>query len=98
LAQWNNFSSSTSFGNCCGLVSITGITGVSLSAGTTYWLVVEPTSLRSTTWEMWDLNTVRLKGSVLYSNDGGQSWNGSGNDFLGAFDILGASSSGSPSH
>jgi hypothetical protein len=78
------------------MVSITGITGVSLSAGTTYWLVAEPDSLRSTTWEMWNVNTVRLKGGVLYSNDGGQSWNGSSSDLLGAFDIIGVSGAGAP--
>jgi hypothetical protein len=89
LAQWNNLSSSTNFGGCCGMVTITGIAGVSLTAGTDYWLVVEPASLGSTTWERWNLNTVRLSGGVLYSNDGGNSWNGSSQEILAAFDILG---------
>ncbi len=95
LGQWNNLSSSANYGTCCGMVSVTGITGVSLTAGTNYWLVVGPTDQRSTTWEMWNVNTVRLKGGVLYSNDGGQSWNGSSSDLLGAFDIIGSSGSGS---
>jgi hypothetical protein len=97
LSQWNSLSSSTNFGGCCGMVTISGITGISLTAGTDYWLVIEPASPDSTTWETWNLNTVRLSGGVLYSNDNGRSWNGSGQEVLGAFDILGSPISGSPS-
>ena len=57
IDQWNGLSSSTNFGSCCGLVSITGITGVSLTAGQDYFLVIGPTNLSATTWEAWNLNS-----------------------------------------
>src|SRR5215472_6838143 len=39
IAQWNNLSSSQQFGGCCGLVTITGISGVTLTAGTSHFMI-----------------------------------------------------------
>ena len=99
IAQWNNLSSSTTFGQCCGLVTITGISGVELTVGTSYFLVLGPMKLNSTTSETWNLNSTGATGLVLYANNGcqngsgnGCSWNSKGTQTLGAFDVLGSSS------
>lgn len=88
LASFTGLSSNTDFRKCCGLVTISGISGLSLSAGTNYWLVVGPTDLNSTTWEEWNRNSVGVSGLGLYSTDGGQTWISNGEQTLGAFDIL----------
>jgi len=98
IDQWNGLSSSTTFGQCCGLVSITGITGVSLTSGTDYFLIIGPTNLSATTWEAWNWNSQGVNGLDLYATSGcsngsgnGCSWvsNGTGNP-LGAFDVIGS--------
>jgi hypothetical protein len=95
---WNeqNLSSSQAFGGCCGLVTITGISGLTLAAGQQYFVVLGPESLSATTWEAWNWNNQGVNGLDLYSTNGGSSWNsnGSGNP-IGAFDILGSSGAGS---
>lgn len=89
LGRWDNLSSSQNFGGCCGLVSITGITGINLNAGDQYFLVLGPEGLRDTTWEAWNMNNTGATGLDLYSTDGGQTWNSNGQQTLGAFDIIG---------
>lgn len=94
---WNeqNLSSSQPVGGCCGLVTVTGITGLSLTAGQQYFVVIGPESINGTTFEVFDWNNQGVNGLDLFSNNGGQTWtsNGSGNP-LGAFDILGSSGTG----
>jgi hypothetical protein len=97
LGQWNNLSSSETFGQCCGVVSITGITGVTLTAGQDYFLVIGPTNLTSTTWEAWNLNSTGATGTDLYATSGcqngtgnGCTWNSNGTQSLGAFDVIGS--------
>jgi PEP-CTERM motif len=93
LMRWDNLSSSTTFGQCCGLVTISGITGLNLTAGQGYFLVLGPESLTGTTFEVLNWNNQGVNGLDLYSNDGGNSWNSNGTgNALGAFDILGSSS------
>ncbi len=95
---WNqqNLSSSQDFGGCCGLVTITGITGLSLTAGQEYFVVLGPESLNSSAFEVFNWNNQGVNGLDLYSTNGGESWNsnGTGNP-IGAFDILGSSGTGS---
>jgi hypothetical protein len=99
IDQWNNLSSSTNFGSCCGLISITGITGVSLTAGTDYFLVIGPTNLTATTFEAWNMNSQGVNGLDLYATSGcqngsgtGCNWNSNGTgNALGAFDVIGSS-------
>lgn len=93
LAMFSNLSSSTNFGSCCGLVSITGISGLSLSTGTNYWMVVGPTSTTSTTWEAWNFSN-SATGTDEYSTDGGKTWNSNGTQPQGAFQIIGGSGGG----
>ncbi len=87
LASFTGLSSSTTFGSCCGLVSITGISGLSLTAGTDYWLVLGPTSTSATTWEAWNFSN-SATGNDDYSTNGGQSWVQQGNQSQGAFQII----------
>lgn len=95
LGRWDNLSSNQPFGGCCGLVTITGITGVSLTAGESYFLVLGPENLGDTTWEAWN-NSNSATGLDLYSTDGGQTWNSNGTQAQGAFDILGSSGGTTP--
>ncbi len=93
----NGLSSSQNFGGCCGLVTITGITGLSLTAGQQYFVVLGPPSLTSTAFLAWNWNNQGVDGLDLFSTNGGTSWtsNGTGNA-LGAFDILGSPSGSVP--
>ena len=68
--------------------TITGITGLTLTAGTQYFLVVGPMGLSSTTYEVWNLNNQSKTGTHLYSNDGGGTWTNAGTQTLAAFDVL----------
>jgi hypothetical protein len=97
IAQWNNLSSSQNVGGCCGLVTITGITGVSLTQGDSYFLVLGPTNLTGTTFETLDWNNQGAMGLDLYASSGcpngsgnGCSWNSNGQTTIGAFDVLGS--------
>jgi hypothetical protein len=92
IMRWDNLSSATTFGQCCGLVSITGISGVNLVSGDSYYLVIGPESLTGTTWEAWNLNSTGATGRDLFSNDGGSTWHDNGQQSLGAFEIVGGSS------
>jgi PEP-CTERM motif len=94
LGEWDNLSSSTNFGSCCGLVDITGISGgPSLTAGTNYWMVIGPTSTSATTWEAWNFSN-SATGNDDYSTNGGQSWVQQGNQSQGAFQILSGTGTG----
>ena len=87
LGQWDNLASPQTFGGCCGLITITGISGISLSTGTNYWLIAEPTSLDSTLWGAWNFSNSGI-GQLDFSTDLGQTWNNGGVTNQGAFDIL----------
>ncbi len=87
LGEWGGLSSSTTFGSCCGLVDITGISGLNITAGTDYWLVIGPTSTSSTTWEAWNFSN-SATGNDDYSTDGGLTWVQQGNQSQGAFQII----------
>ena len=71
--------------------TISGITGITLSGGTTYWLAAFPGD--STTRAIWNLNNTLQTGNGAFSTDGGSTWpTGSDNgyiDTLSAFAVLG---------
>ena len=101
-ASWGNLSSSQTFGGCCGLVTVTGISGVTLTGGQSYFMLLGPMSGSSTTWEAWNWNSQGVNGLDLYATSGCQDgggtgcvWNsnGTGNP-LGAFDIQGTPGGG----
>jgi hypothetical protein len=104
LGQWNDLSSSQNFGGCCGLVSITGITGIDLTAGQSYYLVIGPTDNSSTLWAAWNLNSTGATGTLLQAHSGCTSggggadcsWNSFADSTLGAFDVVGSSGASVP--
>jgi len=96
LWRQDNLSSSQNFGGCCGLITITGISGLTLTSGTQYFMVLGPESTSSTTWEAWNLNSTGAMGLDLFSTNGGSSWNSNGTQTLGAFDILGSPTGTTP--
>ena len=95
LDRWSNLSSSQNFGGCCGLVTISGITGVNLVAGQQYFLALGPTNPNGTNYEAWYYNTGNIENDQLSSHDGGNTWTNNGPAIMGAFDVLGSSGGGS---
>jgi len=95
LASFTNLSSSTQFGTCCGLVSVTGISGLNLSTGTNYWLVLGPTSSSSNTYDVFNWSN-SATGTEDYSTDGGKTWLTNGVTNQGAFQILGGNGGTTP--
>jgi PEP-CTERM motif len=96
LGMWNNLSATQSFGGCCGVISITGITGINLTANQSYFLVVAPTDPAGTTWGAWNLNNTGATGDQQFSTDGGNTWIDGGQTTLGAFDVQGSSGGTTP--
>ncbi len=88
LARWDGLSSKLEAGQCCGVVNISGISGLNLSAGVSYFMVLGPSDFNSATSLQWNHNSQNAVGQDLYSTDGGQTWNSNGQTTLGAFDIL----------
>ncbi|MGD0013438.1 MAG: PEP-CTERM sorting domain-containing protein, partial [Bryobacteraceae bacterium] len=85
LDSWN-VAATPGFGSCCVIITIPGLTGPSLTAGQTYFMLI---FADSTSWDAWNLNTQGVNGLVLYSSNGGTTWISNGTQTLGAFDILG---------
>ena len=90
IAQW----ATGNDGRCPQPVSITGITGVTLTAGTNYFLVVGPTIQASSIYFRWNLNNQGAMGTHLYATSGcqngsgnGCNWTSAGTQTLAAFDI-----------
>lgn len=79
--------STTSFWlNCCNVVSIAGITGVTLTGGQQYFLLIAPLDPSDSTYNLWLSNNQGVTGQVAVSTNGGSTW-GYSNEALGAFDI-----------
>lgn len=96
-AYWTNLITNTNFGQCpptCtnndGLVTVSGISGVSLTGGQSYFMILGPVALDDTSWNAWNLNNQNQTGTTLYSTDGGTTWNSRGVSPLDAFDVLGS--------
>jgi hypothetical protein len=82
---------------CCAPVSITGISGITLTGGTSYFVVLGPLSLSDTSANAWALNVAGVTGDGQYSTNGGVSWISRGSSFtIGAFDVLGQASTPEP--
>jgi len=96
LGRWDNLAATQSFGGCCGVISITGITGISLTANESYFLVVAPEDPDSTTRGSWDFNNTGVTSQTLFSTDGGDTWQNDGVNTTGAFQVLGGSGGTTP--
>ena len=89
-ALWTGLSSSQPFGGCCGLVTISGISGVTLAPKVPrLFHDSRAPSVTATTWEVWNWNNQNVTNLDLYSTDGGMTWNSNGTQTISAFDILG---------
>jgi hypothetical protein len=95
LGRWDNLSSPQNFGGCCGVISITGITGITLAANESYFLVVAPEDPSSTTWGAWNYNNTGVNSHMLFSTDG-QTWNDGGVTTAGAFQVIGVAGGTTP--
>ncbi len=106
-AHWTPLTTITNFGLCpptCpgsydggGFVTISGISGVTLTGGDSYYMILGAVNINDPSWNAWNLNNQGIDGRDLFATSGCQSgsgdgcqWvdNGSGNP-LGAFDLLG---------
>ncbi|HLK64377.1 MAG TPA: PEP-CTERM sorting domain-containing protein [Bryobacteraceae bacterium] len=83
-------------GSCCTLVTQSGITGVTLAGGTTYFMVLTPQSLTDSNKEEWAPNTQGATSTVYGSINGGASWVFDGTNSAAAFDVIGTASSAAP--
>lgn len=97
LGQWDGLSSNQPFGGCCGVVTISGISGIDLTAGSNYFLVIGPTDVNSTLWAAWNQNSQGATGLLLQANSGcangsadGCNWNSFPDSVAGAFDVIGS--------
>lgn len=79
---------------CCAPVSITGISGVTLTGGTSYFMVLGPVSLTDNSHNFWAQSIFGV-GLQLESLNGG-SWLSSDGSERGAFDVLSGTSVGVP--
>jgi len=74
------------FGGCCGVETLTSSPGVTLTAGSQYWIVAYPGD--NGTWDAWNWNSVGADGNVGSYING--TWNSFGTNTLGAFEVTGS--------
>jgi hypothetical protein len=85
LGSWSG-TSTEPFGQCCSVLTISGLAGPSLTAGQTYFVVIDPDPSTSFGWN-W--NNQGVTGRVEQSADGGATWGPGNIQALSAFEILG---------
>ena len=81
------FTNLPTFGTCCTLETANLTTGVPVTAGTLYWVVLRTLSTNQGTWDVWNNNFADLQGP--FSNSTGRGWNKQSTQELGAFAVLG---------
>jgi hypothetical protein len=91
LASWS-LTPAGPLGTCCSLSTQTGITGVTVTGGARYWMVVSPQDPTDSSMNGWAGNSIGAMSNRLWSHDGGASWTIPGASQTGAFDVLGPSS------
>jgi hypothetical protein len=96
-ASWSNLVVSEPLGGCCGLVTVSGISGVQLASATDYFMVVGPSSLTGPSDVAWNINNQSLSGLTTISRDGGLTWEPGGVGTLSAFDVIGSTAAPEPS-
>jgi len=85
-ASWS-LSTANPAGTCCAIESVTGISGLSLTGGVQYFMVLAPVSDTDASWNGWNENNPGVHGTSLESSNGG-SWTSLGTTPFGAFDVL----------
>ena len=75
------------FGTCCTLQTATLTTGVPVTKGTQYWIVLRTKSTNQGTWNVWNNTFNNAQGA--FSNNIGQGWTQQSTQGLGAFAVFG---------
>jgi PEP-CTERM motif len=88
-ARWDGLMATANFGTSTDSLVTINVSGVSLTAGQSYFLVLGPESITDNSWNVLNLNAQGVTGIDEYSTDGGATWNSNGIQTIGAFDILG---------
>jgi hypothetical protein len=88
LGSWNMSTTNPEF-TCCALATQTGITGVSLTGGVQYFLVIAPQVPGDSSKVYWQSNSFGLTHTALGSINGGASWLSAPNANLEAYDVIG---------
>jgi len=86
-----NLTSNTACGpSCYSVVDQTGVTGITLTGGTLYWMVLRPQSLTDSSTNLWRDNNQGSTSLVVASLDGGSHWiTENGAQTNAAFAVLG---------
>jgi len=92
LGTWD-ISNLPAFGTCCAVSTITGINGINVTTGTSYFLMA---STPNDTWDAWNWNSIGDVGLVDFSFDGGQNWQQAQGATRYAFQILSGGNTGVP--
>jgi len=87
LLYITQFTNLPTFGTCCTLQTANLTTGVPVTKGTLYWVVLRTLSSNQGTWDVWNNNFADLQGP--FSNSTGHGWNKQSTQELGAFAVLG---------
>ncbi len=83
-AQFTNL---PTFGTCCTLETAILTTGVPVTQGTQYWVVLRTSPTNQGTWNVWNNNYQDLQGP--FSNSTGHGWAQQSTQELGAFGVFG---------
>jgi hypothetical protein len=90
IGSWIDLTANAFCGaSCYPLATQSGITGITLTGGDTYWMVAGPQSSTATTDVLWMDNTHGSHSLLVASLDGGQHWISDGQGTNAAFDVLG---------
>lgn len=96
-ALWSGLLPEAESGNSTNSLVTIPVSGVSLTAGQSYFMILSPTSVNDSSWNGWNYNAQGVNGLDLFSTDGGLTWTSNGTGFaLGAFDVLGGGGTGTP--
>ncbi len=89
-ASWG-LSTSNPYAACCTLATVSGISGVSLTGGQQYFMVLQPVSYSDNTTNGWAYNSQGVSGDIQ-STANGSTWTDTGTSAnYAAFDVLGSS-------
>jgi hypothetical protein len=88
-ARWDGLFANAEFGNSTNSLVTINVSGVSLTAGQSYFLVLGPESITDGSWNVLNWNAQGATGVDQYSTDGGLTWNNNGLQTIGAFDVIG---------
>ena len=88
-ALWS-LATSNAYNNCCVMSTVSGISGVTLTGGLQYFMILQPASYSDTSDNGWAYNSQSVSGDVQFTSNG-SSWTDTGSSpNYAAFDVQGA--------